>query len=167
MLNDLYTAQGRQLTGTPWEIYPRPQLRRESYVNLNDTWELSAGNDPQVYSILVPFCPESLLSGVHKHFDEGTVLCYRRTFTLPAGFQKGRVLLHVGAADQHAEILVNGKLNCFRLNASSIFTCIAKKGSYKIVSAEPYVICLTLGFILILTFSEHRKSFHTVKGVLL
>ena len=109
MLNDLYTAQGRQLTGTPWEIYPRPQLRRESYVNLNGTWELSVAGDTQAYEILVPFCPESLLSGVHKHFDEGTVLCYRRTFTLPAGFQKDRVLLHVGAADQHAEILVNDK----------------------------------------------------------
>ena len=122
MLNDLYTAQGRQLTGTPWDIYPRPQLRRESYVNLNGTWELSAGNDPQVYSILVPFCPESLLSGVHKHFDEGTVLCYRRTFTLPAGFQKDRVLLHVGAADQHAEILVNGKQVAAHTGGYTAFT---------------------------------------------
>ena len=109
MLNDLYTVRGQQLTGAPWDIYPRPQMRRESYVNLNGTWELSVAGDTQAYEILVPFCPESGLSGVHKHFDEGTPLCYRRTFTLPAGFQKGRVLLHVGAADQHAEILVNDK----------------------------------------------------------
>ena len=106
MLNDLYTAHGENLSGTPWDIYPRPQLRRESYVNLNGAWELTV--EGEKYPIMVPFCPESLLSGVNKHFPEGATLSYCRTFRLPEHFNRGRVLLHVGAADQRAAVLVNG-----------------------------------------------------------
>ncbi len=104
----LITIQGEKLLQsqeTPWTVYPRPQMRRDSYVNLNGTWELTVGEEK--YDIRVPFCPESLLSGVQKHFSEGAPLEYRRKFTLPEGFHKGRVLLHVGAADQIAEIYVN------------------------------------------------------------
>ncbi len=107
MTNALYTPQGENLKGTPWEIYPRPQMRRESYVNLNGVWELTAAGE--TFPIQVPFCPESLLSGVNRHFPEGSTLSYRRTFQLPEGFCKGRVLLHIGAADQIAEIYVNQK----------------------------------------------------------
>ena len=109
MLNDLYTAHGEALSGIPWDIYPRPQMRRESYVNLNGEWELSVSADSSTRKILVPFCPESLLSGVNTHFSEGSILSYRRSWTMPQGFIKGRVLLHVGAADQIAEIYVNQK----------------------------------------------------------
>ena len=108
---DLMTREGENLTGTPWQVYPRPQMRRDSYVNLNGDWELSVKS---YYSageyegkIQVPFCPESDLSGVKKHFDEGSVLHYRRKFLLPEGFCVGRVLLHIGAADQHLECFVN------------------------------------------------------------
>ena len=112
MLQDLYTPQGEKLTGTPWSVYPRPQLRRESYVNLNGEWEFAACTDgTPVYdrTVLVPFCPESLLSGINAHFPEGCGLYYRRSFTLPAGFNKGRVLLHIGAADQKLVCYVNEK----------------------------------------------------------
>ena len=104
----LTTAQGEKLLQskeTPWTVYPRPQMRRDSYVNLNGTWALSA--EGKTYEISVPFCPESLLSGVQKHFAEGMPLQYRRNFTLPEDFRKGRVLLHIGAADQTADIFVN------------------------------------------------------------
>ena len=104
----LTTAQGEALlqsNETPWTVYPRPQMRRNSYVNLNGTWELSA--EGEKYQIRVPFCPESLLSGVQKHFSEGAPLQYSRKFTLPEGFYKGKVLLHIGAADQKAEVYVN------------------------------------------------------------
>ena len=104
----LTTAQGETLlqsNETPWTVYPRPQMRRNSYVNLNGTWELSA--EGEKYQIRVPFCPESLLSGVQKHFSEGAPLQYSRKFTLPEGFHKGKVLLHIGAADQKAEVYVN------------------------------------------------------------
>ena len=107
MLNELYTARGNALAGIPWERYPRPQLRRESYVNLNGTWELTV--EGRTCPITVPFCPESLLSGVGKHFRDGSTLVYRRQFCLPEGFRKDRVLLHVGGADQKAAVLVNGK----------------------------------------------------------
>ena len=112
MLQDLYTVRGEHLSGKPWEVYPRPQMRRESYVNLNGKWEFAvsqpSGSDP-VYDkkIIVPFCPESLLSGIHQHFPEGSLLHYRRKFTLPEGFHKGKVLLHIGAADQRISCFVN------------------------------------------------------------
>ena len=81
---DLYTRQGEQLTGTPWQVYPRPQMRRESYVNLNGEWEFSA--EGYRGKILVPFCPESHLSGVCRHFSEGTWLIYRRELGFAGGF---------------------------------------------------------------------------------
>ena len=113
MLHDLYTPEGEALQGIPWEVYPRPQLKRGSYVNLNGEWEFGVGSNtfPKNYdkSIRVPFCPESLLSGIHEHFPEGSALAYRKKFTLPVSFQKGRVLLHIGAADQHLYCFVNDK----------------------------------------------------------
>ena len=112
MTNTLYTAAGAAVTETPWEHYPRPQMRRNSYVNLNGKWEFAVSQGPApVYDrkILVPFCPESPLSGIHEHFPEGAALCYRRSFTLPEGFRKDRVLLHIGAADQVLKCYVNGK----------------------------------------------------------
>ena len=112
MTNTLYTDAGAAITDTPWEHYPRPQMRRDSYVNLNGRWDfaVSQGAAP-VYDrkILVPFCPESPLSGIHEHFPEGAALSYRRSFTLPEGFCKDRVLLHIGAADQVLKCYVNGK----------------------------------------------------------
>ena len=89
MLHNLYTPEGKTLQGTPWQVYPRPQLKRDSYVNLNGIWELEA--EGNVLPISVPFCPESLLSGVHRHFPEGEDLVYRCRFTLPEGFRNGRL----------------------------------------------------------------------------
>ncbi len=112
-MHTLITKQGKQLMesdSAPWEIYPRPQMRRDSYVNLNGLWDFAVSETfPEQYShtIRVPFSPESLLSGINKHFSEGTGLYYRRKFSLPEGFNTGRVLLHIGAADQTTEIYVN------------------------------------------------------------
>ena len=112
MRNDLYTTRGENLSDTPWERYPRPQLRRNSYVNLNGTWEFAVSPAPDLpdtypQTIRLPFCPESILSGLQQEIAPGSYLFYRRQLTLPAGFNQGRVLLHVGAADQVAEIYVN------------------------------------------------------------
>ena len=110
MLQELTTLRGEALTGTPWTVYPRPQMKRDSYLNLNGKWDFS-GDDPEKFTaILVPFCPESGLSGVKEHFAEGTILTYRRRFALPEGFNRGKVLLHIGAADQHAMVYVNQRL---------------------------------------------------------
>ena len=111
MLHELHTTREEMLTGTPWTVYPRPQMKRDSYLNLNGQWDFAAAeNQPESYdnTILVPFCPESRLSGIKTHFEEGSRLWYRRKVTLPDGFNRGRVLLHIGAADQHLQCWVNG-----------------------------------------------------------
>ncbi len=105
MLHDLTTARGEALSGTPWTVYPRPQMKRDSYLNLNGEWEFSCGEFSG--TIQVPFCPESALSGIGKHFEEHALLCYQKKVTLPDGFNRGRVLLHCGAMDQTGSILVN------------------------------------------------------------
>ena len=94
MLQELTTPHGEVPMKTPWNVYPRPQMRRDSYWNLNGQWQFAV-QKPEFddKTILVPFCPESVLSGVKEHFPEGTPLWYRRSFVLPEGFNRGRVLL--------------------------------------------------------------------------
>lgn len=109
----LLTPEGEALRGQPWRRYPRPQLRRDSFFCLNGLWDfaaLCADEAPETFpeNILVPFAPESLLSGIHRTFPKGVRFFYRTTFTLPDGFRKARVLLHFGAVDQHAEVWLNG-----------------------------------------------------------
>ena len=111
MSTALLTSHGENLTGTPWDVYPRPQLRRSNYVNLNGHWDFAVSSDPQIpkhydRQILVPFCPESTLSGIGEHFPEGSYLFYRRFISRPQG---QRVLLHIGAADQALSCYVNSK----------------------------------------------------------
>lgn len=124
MPNTLTTPRGEHVSGTPWQVYPRPQLRRDSYLNLNGEWDFSCNDTvPEgVSAIRVPFCPESQLSGIGKHFREGAMLCYRRRVVLPEGFNRGRVLLHVGAADQTAEVFVNKKRLCRHEGGYAAFT---------------------------------------------
>ena len=91
----LTTLRGEKLPEIPWETYPRPQMKRESYVNLNGTWDFAVSDDsafPADYDrkILVPFCPESQLSGIGEHFPEGSSLFYRKKLVLPEGFRKER-----------------------------------------------------------------------------
>ena len=111
MLVDLLTARGEELLSsgeTPWQVYPRPQMRRDSYVNLNGTWEFAVNYESQGH-IRFPFCPESRLSAIGQPYEEGSFLSYTREFTLPEDFNRGKVLLHIGAADQRAEVFLNGK----------------------------------------------------------
>ena len=108
MLVDLMTKAGENLSGMPWDVYPRPQMKRDTWLNLNGEWDFSVDYENQG-KIRVPFCPESRLSGIGKHYDEGSLLCYTRNFRLPDGFSKGRVILHIGAADQRADVFLNGK----------------------------------------------------------
>ncbi|MBQ9148176.1 MAG: glycoside hydrolase family 2 [Oscillospiraceae bacterium] len=121
MLVDLTTKAGETLSGTPWTVYPRPQMKRDSYLNLNGAWEFSV-NYENMGHIRVPFCPESRLSGIGRHFDEGSILSYTRSFTLPEGFNRGRVLLHIGAADQRADVFLNGKPVGFHEGGYEAFT---------------------------------------------
>ena len=106
-----YEAEMRK-ADIPFAEYPRPMLRRDSYVCLNGTWSLTvtdAEGTAQNYDILVPFPPESRISGVDRITKAGDTLTYRRTFTLPRGFRGGHWLLHFGACDQVAQVCLNGR----------------------------------------------------------
>ena len=109
---ELSTPRGANVGAAPWSVYPRPQMRRDSYVNLNGLWEFAVtdGLSPEKYDrqILLPYCPESALSGIREHFEEGASLWYHRVLELPEGFDSGRLLLHIGAADQICDVFVNG-----------------------------------------------------------
>lgn len=95
-----------------WQEYPRPGFVRESYLNLNGEWECSINQteDAGEYNekILVPFSPESVLSGVGQIVAPGQFLHYRKCFRLPNGFRKERTLLHFGAVDQECKVFLNG-----------------------------------------------------------
>lgn len=108
---------------TPWTAkvspgnalpeYPRPQMVRKQWTNLNGLWSYAVvnkdGEKPQNFtgSILVPFAIESSLSGVKQPVTPDQRLWYRRTFRAPK-MKSGHVLLHFGAVDWRAEVFVNG-----------------------------------------------------------
>jgi len=99
----------------PLGEYPRPQFMRPEWFCLNGRWEfdiLPNGQVPEEYrdSILVPYSPETKLSGARRGPGVGETGWYRRRFTLPAGFMKDRLLLHFGAVDQSCEVFLNGHL---------------------------------------------------------
>ncbi len=94
-----------------FDDYPRPQLRRDSYLPLCGPWELSVKKGEKTTrlgTITVPFAPESRLSGIERPLQKGERYYYEKTVTLPQGFCCGRVLLHFGAVDQIATLSVNG-----------------------------------------------------------
>ncbi len=113
-MNKLLTPWGEQLDREhPLPEYPRPQMKRDSYVNLNGLWRYAISNTslrPLDWDgeIVVPFAPESVLSGVERQLLPGQFLWYERGVTLPKGFNAGRVLLHFGAVDQCADVYWNG-----------------------------------------------------------
>lgn len=84
-------------------LYPRPRLRRNSFFSLNGPWQVNG------QTIEVPFPPQSALSGWQGLVPEH--LHYSRTFALPEGFcpEDGHVRLQIGAADQLAQVFINGR----------------------------------------------------------
>lgn len=100
--------------------YPRPQMRRSSFINLNGLWDYAftaAGEkqpDKWYGKILVPFSPESELSGVGRTLSPDEYLWYRRDWAKP-DVGEGRVILHFGAVDQSCTVYING-LRAYRHN---------------------------------------------------
>ena len=100
-----------------WKSYPRPQLEREEWQNLNGLWEYGVTaqdvDKSQVEfegKILVPFAIESSLSGVQRSFLPTDILWYRREFTIDPSLQGKNIILHFGAVDYECRVWINGKL---------------------------------------------------------
>jgi beta-galactosidase/beta-glucuronidase len=104
----------------PRAEYPRPQFERDEWINLNGRWSYtfdwgksgtqrglahSEGFDDE---ILVPFCPESALSGV-RHTDFIEMMWYHRRLEVPAWWAGRRILLHFGAVDYESEVFIDGR----------------------------------------------------------
>ena len=103
-------------------IHPRPQLRRERWVDLCGTWGFAFDDadqgmaerwfdraDPFGREIVVPFAPESRMSGVHET-GYHPVVWYRREIRVDADLRRDRLVLHFGAVDYKASVWVNGRL---------------------------------------------------------
>lgn len=111
-MNQLTTCFSSSLDSTHiHQEYPRPQLVRDSYFNLNGEWEYGISSFAKSQyvqgKILVPFSPECQLSGVERVLQPDEYLVYRKEFILPENFLKDRVLLHFGAVDQECEVFLN------------------------------------------------------------
>ena len=104
----------------PRPEYPRPQLVREPWVNLNGKWEFEIDNAMVGFAkkyyerehldgeITVPFCPESVLSGI-GNVDYMNAVWYKRDLDIPAEWKGKSILVHFGAVDYFARVWVNGK----------------------------------------------------------
>jgi len=116
-------AKGRLMTRWAKDVtpekahpeYPRPQLTRQQWLNLNGLWDYAivpkTESKPDKFDgkILVPFPVESALSGVMRRVSENERLIYRRTFNIPEAWRGKRIILNFGAVDWEATVYINGK----------------------------------------------------------
>ena len=114
--SDLITVWGADVTPeNAWTEYPRPQLERDQWQNLNGHWDyaitpVDRTEKPSQWAgkILVPYCLESKLGGVRRLLDATEALWYRRTFEAEKTGGK-RLLLNFEAVDYRCEVFVNGR----------------------------------------------------------
>lgn len=116
--HNLLTTSGEELLAEnvdAWQVYPRPQMKREGWQILNGTWLLNGKE------IRMPFPPQAFLSDFLGEVEEQ--LTYEKEFVLPKSFAKERVLLHFGAVDQIATVYVNEKKVGYHEGGYLPFTC--------------------------------------------
>ena len=89
-------------SSSDWTEYPRPQMKRDSYMSLCGEWELKVISKDEIDlgKISVPFSPEARLSGIEREKKDCEVYKYSKTFTLPEEMRGKRIILHFGAVDQ-------------------------------------------------------------------
>ena len=112
--NKIKTKWGNNLNqNNIWNEYPRPQLERKDWINLNGLWSYSITNENALKpgnldeKILVPFSLESSLSGVMKNLNEKEILWYYREFKIPENWKNKNILLHFNAVDWKCELFIN------------------------------------------------------------
>ena len=109
----LFCFISRAQADIPLPEYPRPQMVRPQWSNLNGQWNYAILDKDEKYNspdgqIMVPFAVESKLSGVQRQVGPEKALWYERSFTVPKQWKGKRVLLHFGAVDWQAEVWING-----------------------------------------------------------
>jgi len=136
----------------PFPEYPRPQLERKDWLCLNGKWDYIGGKDVmnalnpskpinfggKTDQIVVPYCPESVLSGVERKQEIN--MWYRRSLDIPASWKDKQVIVHFDAVDHDATIFVNGQkagshsggYDAFSLN----ITPFLKKGTNELIVAS-------------------------------
>ena len=97
-----------------WDIYPRPQMARDSYLSLCGEWDFFHKKHKEkeaspLGKIIVPFPPESRLSGIEQTLKFGEWFIYKKTFSVSSDFLNEKTLLHFGAVDQVAWVHLNGE----------------------------------------------------------
>ena len=111
-MEKLLTRWGKALDKTcPLNDYPRPQMARDSFFCLNGVWDYAILPTEEAFhgyqgEIVVPFSPETILSGVQRTVTPADTLYYRKRFSFQR--TKARVLLHFGAVDYKCEVKLNG-----------------------------------------------------------
>lgn len=114
-------TQEAMTSDNPFPEYPRPQLQRKDWLSMNGKWDYTGGKQapdalnpakPASFAtvkekILVPYCPESVLSGIER--SQETNMWYKRSFEVPAAWKGKQVILHFDAVDHNATVFVNGK----------------------------------------------------------
>ena len=112
--NKIKTKWGKNLDPKKvWNEYPRPQLERKDWLNLNGFWFYSITDinspKPQKFDgkILVPFCVESSLSGVMKSLNEKQILWYFKDFEIPNEWKDKNIIIHFNAVDWKCELFIN------------------------------------------------------------
>lgn len=114
MANEMKSRFFDSVGSHPLQEYPRPQLERDSYLNLNGIWDYAIYPTDRLFqgyqgTILVPFSPEALLSGVLKTVTPKDTLYYKRDFYVTSDFLKAITLLHFDAVDYRCIVTLNGK----------------------------------------------------------
>lgn len=134
-----------------WSEYPRPQLQRAEWMCLNGLWDYMGGKDVpnalnpekpvsfngKVDKIRVPYCPESVLSGIE--LNQEINMWYHRTFELPFDWLNKQIIIHFDAVDYHATLFVNGQKAGSHSGGYDAFsfniTAFLKKGNNSLIVA--------------------------------